>query len=164
MKRVLCNDVVFAFFVALLVVAPLGCTKSTNQQVAAVQTAVSNMTPDQVAAVATKAGGVSAAIWKTSTKPTAEQKAQVGVVLDTISAACGGYSGGSFSEMFPALRQVMDAKITDKTLSPFADGLLNGALLGLDLLFDQHPEWVVDGQKSAAGVKAFVDGARAALK
>jgi hypothetical protein len=153
--------------VSLLCVLTLslaGCAKSTNPQVAAVETAVSNMTPEQVAAVATKAGGVSAAIWKTAAKPTADQKAQVGVVLDTISAACGGYSGGSFSEMFPALRQVMDAKITDKTLSPFADGLLNGALLGLDLLFDQHPEWVVDGQKSAAGVKAFVDGARAALK
>jgi hypothetical protein len=147
-----------------MVLSLAGCQKSTNPQVAAVQTAVSNMTPEQVAAVATKAGGVAAAIWKTSAKPTDAQKQQMTVVLDTISAACGGYTGGSFVEMFPALRTIMDKQITDKTLSPFADGLLNGALLGLDLLFDQHADWVVDGQKSAAGVKAFVDGARAALK
>ena len=148
----------------MLALSLAGCTKSANPTVASVQTAVSNLTPEQISAMATKAGQTAAQIWIASAKPTAAQKQQVAVVLDTISAACGGYTGGSFVEMFPALRTIMDAKIADKTLCPFADGLLNGSLLGLDLLFDQHPDWVADGTKSAAGVKAFCDGARAALK
>ena len=152
---------------ALLCVLALtltGCNKDVQTAVNTGTAIIVNATPEQIAAAAKKAGEAAAKIWVASAKPTSQQKADVSFVLNEIGVATSGYKGGSFVNCLPAVQAAITKSVSDKMLQALAVGLAEGVLVGMDLLFSQHDDWVADGSKAATGVSAFCDGAKSVLK
>ena len=152
------------FCVLALCMTLTGCAGKAKQITDEAQAVIVNLTPAQIADAANKAGIGAAKIWVASAKPTADQRAAVAFVLNEISTATAGYKGGSFLACMPAVTAAIQKGVKDAALQSLACGLAEGALIGLDLLFQDHPDWVADGSKAASGLSAFCDGAKGALK
>lgn len=122
------------------------------------------ITPDEGKIIAQNAGLYSAVIWVATDNPTADQKAEVGTVLDTIKADAGNVKTGQtyYAVLYPEVERVIDAKVKEQD-RPLCKAAAITLLNGIDTLFAMHPEWKAKQDIAIDMVGAFVDGAKQGL-
>ena len=145
----------FVVAMAAMMFCLMGCSKD-------------KLTPEQITALCSDAGQVSALAWVAKDTPTPDEVKAVKFVLDEISKGMAGYQGDGFAGMLPQINEAIKKAFpgTDErslALQKMAILLATRTLTNLDELFAKHPEWDKKGDVAAGYVKAFTDGGSTAL-
>jgi hypothetical protein len=143
---------------ALAMCLPLGCTVTPATPTPVVLNTPSNQ------ALATAAGTACIEVYVLAAKPTAQDVMLLGGILDLVSGNLTGYQTSGFPATLPgitaAIAKVYAVGTPQYTKAVAVAGM---AVSGLNVLFSNHADWVVQGNAADQLVLAFIGGAKAAL-
>ena len=122
------------------------------------------LTQQQICELSQASGSGAALLYVATKKPPAAQVTVVKFVVDQVKAAAVSYPAGGWSTLAPQIAVAVDKALPNNPAGvKLANEVAGVVLVGLDLLFDAHPDWKQQGAVASAYAGAFCDGASAAL-
>ena len=143
----------FLLAVALL---PLGgCNQDVQNAVNTGETVAQNMTPDQIQAVAAKAGTVAAQVYCASQHPTPATAVKLQNVMNQINVLAANYTQGQFTSLLPQVQGYIATALPDPVEAGLAGSAAEAALIALDALAADNPTWQANSVKITSAVSGF---------
>jgi hypothetical protein len=122
------------------------------------------LTQQQLCELSQASGSGAALLYVATKKPPAAQVTVVKFVVDQVKAAAVSYPAGGWSTLTPQIAVAIDKALPNNPAGvKLANEVAGVVLVGLDLLFDAHPDWKQQGAVASAYASAFCDGASSAL-